>query len=209
MISAVVLAAGYSSRMKTPKPLLEWKGLPFIEHVCRALRRAGVDETVVVLGDNSEEVLGAWRPSREKVAVNPTPADGQLSSLRAGLQAADVQADAFMVCLADQPTVLPETYSKIIEAWESRKKSIIIPRVMRLKREPGEMPFKRGHPIMICREYRHLCFEGPLEQGLHWVTHYPGVNVFDVNVFDGGIIRDFDTPADYRRLIKETETTEV
>ena len=154
MISAIVLAAGESSRMGRPKALLEWRGRPFLEHVCDALRRAGVEDRVVVLGRASREVLAAWTPSGEKVAVNPHPEHGQLSSLREGLREAAESAEGFMICLADQPTVQPETYRKIMDFWAGAKDAVVIPRAFRA----ADSRMKRGHPIIIPAAHRGLCF---------------------------------------------------
>jgi len=196
MLTAIILAAGDSSRMGKPKALLLWKGKPFIEHVCDALRRAGVDDRVVVLGRDSHEILAGWVPAGEKVAVNVKPEHGQLSSLRVGLAEASETAEGFLVCLADQPTIDPETYKRVIDCWRLDKDALVIPRTFRA----ADSRLKRGHPIIIPASHKALCFEGPLEKGLHWVTHNPSVRVTDLEVKDPGIIRDFDTPEDYKSL---------
>lgn len=237
MLSAVILAAGNSERMGRPKALLEYRGKFFIENVCAALRLAGIEERVAVLGRDAAAITSAWKPAGEKVIVNPEPDLGQLSSLRAGLLAADPGAEAFMVCLADQPTIAPQTYKDIIAFWCERKDYIIIPQCLRDKvagnksqvtgqneekvvlknTDSADSPlatlhcplptdhcpllYKRGHPIIIPAVYRHLCFEGPQALGLHWVTHHPSVKVLDLTVEDTGIIRDFDTPEDYAKLV--------
>ena len=55
MISAILLAAGESRRMGSPKALLHYRGQTFIERICTAFLTAGVDELIVVLGARSEE----------------------------------------------------------------------------------------------------------------------------------------------------------
>ena len=86
MLSAIVLAAGDSSRMGRTKALLKYKGATFLEVVCAGVKTAGAGETVVVLGSNRAEVLAAWKPKEEKVAYNETPELGQIVSVRAGLK---------------------------------------------------------------------------------------------------------------------------
>jgi molybdenum cofactor cytidylyltransferase len=157
-----------------------------------------VEDRVVVLGRDSREILAGWVPAGEKVAVNPNPEHGQLSSLRAGFADVSEFSEGFMVCLADQPTIDPETYKKIIACWASDKDSLVIPRVFR----PEDSRLKRGHPIIIPAAHKALCFEGPLDKGLHWVTHHPAVKIADLEVTDPGIIRDFDTPEEYEALVK-------
>lgn len=205
MLSAVVLAAGDSVRMKAIKPLMLWNGLPFIEHICRALRQAGIDRRIAVLGRKHKEILQAWQPQGEYIAINQHPEDGQLSSLRAGIACMEKEnfCGDLMVCLADQPLIKAETYSAVLRCAAENPGKIIIPRVPRLGRQPGEPPYKRGHPIIIPQNLVHLCKDGPLDKGLHWVTHHPSVKIYDLNVNDRAVIRDFDTPESYMELLAE------
>ena len=210
MLTAIILAAGDSVRMKAVKPLMPWHGLPFIEHVCRALRQAGIERRIAVLGRKHREILQSWQPQGEEIAVNPKPEDGQLSSLRTGLEYMrkkmpkdEADCCSVLICLADQPLIRPETYTAVIRSHVSNPDCIIIPRVPRPDRKPGDPPYKRGHPIIIPAKDVHLCEEGPLDSGLHWVTHHPSVKIFDLDVPDIGIIRDFDTPESYQALLSE------
>jgi CTP:molybdopterin cytidylyltransferase MocA len=228
MLSAIVLAAGNSSRMGSPKALLEYVGRSFIENVCGALRSAGVAERVVVLGRDAGIITSVWRASGEKVVLNSNPDLGQLSSLRVGIAATGPASEGFMICLADQPTIRGETYKLIADFWRDNKDRMVIPRCRResgawlAERGTGLGPrasglgpasratspepriYKRGHPIIIPAIYRDLCFEGPLDKGLHWVTHHPSVKIADLTVEDAGIIRDFDTPEEYEKLKYES-----
>ncbi|MBI4803038.1 MAG: nucleotidyltransferase family protein [Elusimicrobia bacterium] len=225
MLSAVILSAGESRRMGRPKALLEYRGKFFIEAVRSALAVAGVDSVIAVLGRHSEEIRKAWKPEGVVFTVNARPEEGQLSSFRIGLEAAPKNAEAFMVCLVDQPAIAPWTYKDIIAFWSAHKDCIVIPCCRRpaaqspvanhqsqdtsrqsqviidsiLTPLPSALSFKRGHPVIIPAIYRRLCFEGPLEAGLHWVTHHPSVKVADLEVEDAGIIFDIDTPEDYRK----------
>ncbi|HBB66310.1 MAG: hypothetical protein A2X28_10625 [Elusimicrobia bacterium GWA2_56_46] len=223
MISAIILAAGDSSRMGRTKALLEYKGATFLGTALAGAKAAGAGETIVVLGANRAEVLAAWRPKEEKIAFNGTPELGQIASVRAGLKMAGPEAEAAMICLVDQPLIKPETYKLIAGFWRLHKDFLVIPRCRReagqpwvtshrsqvtgqnsdnstLHPLPSTLFFKRGHPIIIPRRYFQLCFDGPAGKGLHWVTHHPSVTPADLTVEDGGIIRDFDTPEEYSRL---------
>src|SRR5438045_9503766 len=57
-VSAIVLAAGEGSRMRSarPKPLHQICGRPMVMHVIHALEDVGVDRTVVVVGHGAERV---------------------------------------------------------------------------------------------------------------------------------------------------------
>lgn len=208
MVSALILAGGDSSRMGRTKALLEYDGRTFLEAVCAGVKAAGVKETIVILGASRKEVLAAWKPEQEKIAFNETPELGQIASVRAGLAMVSPEAEAVIIALVDQPTIEPGTYKLIADLWRSNKDSIVIPKCKRAAQavpgpQTGQDPalvFKRGHPIIIPRKYFPLCFDGPADKGLHWVTHHPSAKVLDLVVEDTEIIRDFDTPEEYKKL---------
>ncbi len=119
-IVAVVLAAGTASRMGgRPKCLLQRDGQTLLNRLLMALETAGVDETVLVLGHNAEliqislndrgpETLPGHSLQRMKIhqVLNPTPTEGQNSSLHLGLAKADnLKPEWLMVALADQPLI--------------------------------------------------------------------------------------------------------
>ncbi len=197
MISAVILAAGNSSRMGSPKAALKIGGRTFIEIIISNLRKAGIDRISVVLGKDRDIVLEKWRPNGEKLVFNDRPELGQIHSLRLALE--NGINDSFMVCLADQPLIKPETYEMIKDFALKNPDSLIIPKFFK-EFSPSEKRYKRGHPIVIAKIYKELCFQGPIDKGLHWVTHHESVNVKELEVADPGILKDFDTPEDYQNL---------
>jgi CTP:molybdopterin cytidylyltransferase MocA len=199
MISALILAGGDSSRMGRTKALLKYGGRTFLETVCAGVKAADVKETVVILGASRKEVLAVWKPEQEKIAFNETPELGQIASVRAGLPLVSPEAEAIMIALVDQPTIKPGTYKLIADFWLRNKDFIVIPKCPRTA-PAGASAHKRGHPIIIPRKYFPLCFDGPADMGLHWVTHHPSVKVLDLVVEDAGIILDFDTPEEYEAL---------
>ena len=71
MISGILLAAGESRRMRSPKALLSYQGQTFIERICTAFLAAGVDELIVVLGAHAEE-LRRVLPSHPAASTWPT-----------------------------------------------------------------------------------------------------------------------------------------
>ena len=119
-IVAVVLAAGTATRMGgRPKCLLHRDGQTLLNRLLTALETAGIDETVLVLGHNAELIqasLSAGRhealprhslpPMKIHQVLNPTPTEGQNSSLHLGLaKAANLKPEWLMVALADQPLI--------------------------------------------------------------------------------------------------------
>jgi len=190
MICGIILAAGDSTRMARPKALLTYRGKTFLETVCDNMRAAGVYDITVVLGRHQEQILADWKRNCERVAANPNPSDGQLSSVNTGISALPQYASAVLLALVDQPTVSSDSYEDLVKMSQANPETIIIPRCNG----------KRGHPIILPKNAWPLCAQAPLDKGLHWVTHHPDVKVLDIEVTDTGILRDIDTPADYELL---------
>ena len=115
VVGAVLLAAGSGSRLGgRPKSLLELGGVPLIRRQLIALSGAGVDELVVVLGHHADAIEAAVRDFPITLARNPSPDDGQASSVRIGLQALGGKLDAVIVALADQPMVNSQDISALM-----------------------------------------------------------------------------------------------
>ena len=188
--------------MGRTKALLEYEGKSFIENIFRRLRSNKISDRIIVLGSNEKEVLSNWTPLGEKTALNKKPEGGQISSLRVGLKNINPESEAILIALVDQPTIKTQTYKKIIDFWLKNRDCMIIPKVKRPEnmKKYSSSEFKRGHPIIIPKIYWHLCFEGPDDKGLHWVTHHPKVKVLDLFVADDNILKDFDTPEDYKSI---------
>ena len=83
VIAGIILAAGASSRMGTPKALLDYRGETFLDRLIRVLG-AVCDPVIVVLGYHAEQIRAGVN-GRVQFVVNPTPTRGQLSSLQTGL----------------------------------------------------------------------------------------------------------------------------
>ncbi len=126
MISGIVLAAGTSSRLGCTKQLLELRGKPLVQHVVDAADAAGLDEIVVVLGHEAGRVRAALTlPANARAVVNPRYAEGQSSSLAAGLDAAGPASEAAVVLQADQPGVGAAAVRALVDAFRERRARIV------------------------------------------------------------------------------------
>ncbi len=91
-VSAVILAAGTSTRMGQAKQLLPLGGTTVLARTIDNVRSAGLDEIVLVLGAAAEAIRRQLPPSLLeglKVVVNQAYRQGMASSLREGLSALD------------------------------------------------------------------------------------------------------------------------
>jgi len=118
--SAVLLAAGASSRFLGTKQLARIGGRTLVERALDAIP-AEVRETVVVLGHEAKAVA-ATLGAREGVAVvlNPDYRAGMGGSIRAGILALASEADAAMILLADQPFITRPLLRRMLREFEAR-----------------------------------------------------------------------------------------
>lgn len=114
--AGIVLAAGGSRRMGSPKQLLPVDGRPLLETVVAAACASGLDEVVVVLGANAEAIRDAVSFDRARVVINADHAQGMSTSLHAGVRALDASVERCVVILGDQPDVTPALLDALLDA---------------------------------------------------------------------------------------------
>jgi molybdenum cofactor cytidylyltransferase len=192
VISALVLAAGSSTRMGRPKLLLPLAGKPIIQHVVDTALGAPVGEVMVVLGSDPGEVRAALRPDdRLRFTVNERAQEGQSTSLRAGLDAVRPEAEAAVILLADQPSVSPSALDAVLIAAAGS----LPPDAAAVQASYGGVP---AHPTLFLRRV----WSDVVEQGDHgarnWIRTHPERRVL-VEV-GGEPPEDVDTPEDYERV---------
>lgn len=189
MIAGIILAAGASSRMGSPKALLEYRGETFIQRLVRVLA-AVCDPLIVVLGYHSD----ALRPaiSNAIIVVNPAPERGQLSSLQTGLAALPPAADGFLFTPVDSPAVEASTVERLAAAFRRRDPAmqLVIPRYQG----------KRGHPVFVTRAIANELSALPLTAQARDVIHAHLPDTLYIDVDDPGILTDIDDREAYRRL---------
>jgi CTP:molybdopterin cytidylyltransferase MocA len=76
-----LLAGGESTRMGTPKPLLDWGGHPLVEYQVSQLREAGAETLIVVLGHRADEVLSYVHRAGAQAIINELYTEGRASSV--------------------------------------------------------------------------------------------------------------------------------
>ncbi len=190
-ISAIILAAGRSSRFGKPKVLHDFNGKPFLRCICENLQSAGIRDIVLVLGYKAQTYLPLL-PEQNlfQVVINEYFDYGQFSSLCKGLQAVPKTSKGVIMCLIDQPHIKAETYSAILNAGLKNKDKFIIPRF----RGRG------GHPLFIPAAYFEKILSYSPRHSLRDVLRdYPN-NIKHYEVADEGILEDIDTAEDLNRL---------
>jgi molybdenum cofactor cytidylyltransferase len=192
-IWAIILAAGESKRMGSPKMLLPFKGFTMIENVIANVSGSKVDKIMVVLGACRDAIADLIRTKAVNYCYNENYKDGMLSSVVCGFRNIPIDHSAILVFQGDQPLITPKVINSVIEVYISSGKGIVIP----------VYDSKRGHPILIDRKYSNEIQELSPDEGLRSLAlKYPD-DVLEVNTDDAGILRDFDSYDEYKNEINQ------
>ncbi len=139
-LAGIVLAAGMSRRFGANKLLAPLHGKPLIRTVVEAALASRLARLFVVLGHESDRVRGAIGgladDERLEIVINADYADGQSSSVRAGLRAATVDFTAAMFLMGDQPWLDRQIIDALIHAFQASEKDICYPSHQGKRRNP-------------------------------------------------------------------------
>jgi len=195
-LAGVVLAAGRSARMGSPKALLDFLGVPFIVRILEALEALEVKTRVVVLGPDAPRILPAIAGHDCMIVENPEPDTGPIASLRGALRALEpLQPQGILAWPVDLPHVRVSTLERLIEAHRRKPGHVIVP----------SFAERRGHPVI----WGSALFADLLEnkaasrEGARAVLHDHEGQVVSVPVDDPAVIDQLNTPEDYERLVRE------
>lgn len=192
LISAVLLAAGKSTRMPPCKQLSEIHGLTMIEHVLRSIQESKVDEIIVVLGFMADEILKRVPMKGVRTVLNPRYEEGQSTSLKAGLKAVNKKAEAVIFFLCDQPFVEASVINKIISQYEKNRAPTLVP----------TYKGKRGNPVLVDRSLFDEIMSISGDTGAKPVIMRHDRAVREVEVDSPSVLLDIDTMEDLEEFKK-------
>lgn len=196
--SAVVLAAGLSSRMEgRHKLLLRVGGEPAVRRVVGAIVAAQPQEVVVVTGFNGRAVFEALDGLDVRFQSNPRYREGQMTSVAAGVAALQAPCDAVMICLADQVLLETADYRELVEAYASMPRGMIL------------VPMfegVRGNPVMFAASYAPEVVSGHVNPGCRKLIAEHGDEVSFHEAAHDRFCTDMDTPDDYARVLARVES---
>ena len=183
MVSAVVLAAGASTRMGTQKLLLPLGNEPLVRCTMRQICDAGFDEVLVVVGHEHVKVLAALEGLAIRHALNAAYETGMGSSFRTAVEHLTGSAAA-MFALADQPFVTTHEYGTVLAAYRRHAPAIVSVRY-------GEV---MAPPHLFEREFFPELAQ--LQHGARSVLQRHRERTM-VLQFPPDLLADIDTPEDY------------
>lgn len=193
-VGAVILAAGSSSRMGSPKQTLQYRGESLLRHAALAALGAGCRPVIVVTGAYAELSRRELEGLDVREMLNPLWETGMASSVRAGVESlvsADADADAVVLLLCDQPHVTTEIISGLVAAHRATGRLVVA------STYGGSFGVPALFSSAVFAELARLDGAGGAKQV---IKKYASEAHF--LPFPGGEV-DMDTPDDFSRLIAQ------
>ena len=190
-LSAIILAAGMSSRCRQFKPLLPLGGETIIERVIRIYRDAGISNVIVVTGFRANDLIPIVEHMHAKAVLNPLYQQGMFSSVTAGLSILPDACPAFFIHPVDIPLVRPHTIRRLQEAFAHESHGVYYPVFLS----------ERGHPPLISGNFRQSILMWSGSGGLRGFLNQHEADAREISVADRFILQDIDIPKDYRQAV--------
>lgn len=192
MLAAVILAAGESRRMGSPKALLPFQSGTFLEHLLGVTCHPKIGVVRVVLGAHAEEICGRLNLDPATVVVNADWEQGQLSSIQAALRSLSAGAsDGILLCLVDHPLVSAAIIAALIQQFYATGKLIVLP----------TYKGKRGHPVIFASSLYEELLAAPLDQGARAVVWAHSAEVLEVPTGEEGVLLNLNDSEALRRAL--------
>jgi len=186
--AGVILAAGESRRLGTPKALLSWRGKPFVRQIAETALNAGLRPVVVVLGAVLDPIISLLEDLPIQIVVNENWSQGQSSSIHTGLHVLPKKVGSAVFLLADQPQVTTEVIRALAARHDRTRAAIVAPYV----------GGKRTNPVL----FDHDTFTDLMQ--LTGDTGGRGIfNDYQIEIMywdDDSLLMDVDTQQDYLNL---------
>jgi molybdenum cofactor cytidylyltransferase len=187
-VTGVVLAAGGSRRLGTPKQLLPLGDTTVLGATLEVARSCPFDQLILTLGGVADEVREAIALDGLDIVIVDDPESGCSSSLRTAMQWVDQRADGIVLMLGDQPGVACETVTKLIAFGSGAEIAVC------------EYSDGVGHPFWLSRKVFGELAEMHGDKGV-WRLMEAGQFAVRRIPIDNAVPLDVDTWDDYRRLL--------
>ncbi len=184
----VILAAGFSSRMGTFKPLMKLEDETIVERLIRISENAGLQDIVVVTGHNHQQMVRVLNKTSAVEVFNGRFEEGMFTSMQAGIAALPEDLDGFFIMPVDCPLVTEDILKQLMESFEPEMFSVPVYRG------------KKGHPLLIPSKFRQKIMEHDGHNGLKAVTDHDFNLMQRIETGFEGVVMDMDTPEAYEEI---------
>jgi len=195
----LIPAAGKSERMGRPKLLLPVGGKTVLEHVLTAVRGGGVAEVLVVVGPHDRALYEAAELAGAHILQLTEDTLHMRETCERGLDWLESRFhprpdDGWLLMPADHPTCRPDVVRALLDAVARHpERSILVPA------HAG----RRGHPVWLRWDHVHAIRALQRNDGLNAFIRVRRDQTFELPWMSAEILRDLDTPDDYRQLLAD------
>jgi molybdenum cofactor cytidylyltransferase len=191
IVGLIVLAAGASTRMGTPKQLLLFQGRSLLRSIAEAAIASRCNPIVVVLGSQADRIEIEVDALDLHSVVNLEWAKGMGTSIAAGMTALtsiESDLDAVVIAVSDQPFVGSDLLNRLVESYQATQSPIVASAYANTLGVPAL--FDRSFFTALMTIDRDVGARGLIERHAEKVVRVP---------FPDGAI-DVDTPTQYQQL---------
>lgn len=181
-LSAIILAAGRSTRMGRQKMLMPWGNTSVLGGVVQTLQIAGIEDMLIV---TNSEISKSIANLQVPIIINEE--GGMLSSLQAGLRQLKPSAGAALICLGDQPQIEEGSVKSVCQAYLKGKSRLVVP----------SYQMRRGHPWIADRAVWGEILALKEGESMRGFLNAHAEEIEYVNLETPTILQDLDTPDDY------------
>lgn len=190
-VYAIILAAGASTRMGSPKQLLEWHNQTLLTHSIQHAQSILNERIIVVLGAQHASIQQTIHTNDITLVINPDWQEGMASSIREGIQALPDSASAVLIMLCDQPLIEAEHLQHLLTSWLSSPTKIIA----------SQYHHAVGVPALFPVEFFALLQSLQGDKGAKALLHYFEDRLIKIPMPEAEL--DIDSPEDFERLNKQ------
>jgi molybdenum cofactor cytidylyltransferase len=185
-LGAIILAAGFSSRLPGENKLLRQRGgRPLLAHAKETVSSLGLAQIIEVAGGASD-AIGSMLPHSAELIVNPEAAEGMGSSLACGARMLAPSLRGVFVTLGDMPFIEADDYRKLAEAFtDAPDTAVCVPC------HQG----RRGHPVLFGRAHFSALTSLTGDQGARSLLIKPGARLVEVGDCSSGCLIELDDRA--------------
>ena len=185
---AVILAAGFSSRMGDFKPLMKLENETVVERLIRISKAADINDVVVVTGHNRQQMIPVIENAGAVEVFNDNFEKGMFTSMQAGIAALPDGLDGFFMMPVDCPLITEEILKQLMESFDPDKFSVAVYRG------------KKGHPLLIPANFRQEIISHNGNGGLKAITDKDLNLMQRIETSFEGVVMDMDTPQAYEEI---------
>lgn len=188
-IGLILLAAGSSSRMGTPKQLLDYGGKPLLRHAAEVGLASICRPVLAVLGSQAELIGKAIEDLPLEIVLNPRWEEGMGTSIHAGVEIAQARnLDGVILALADQPLVTAAILNRLVETHLETGQAIV----------SSQYAGTVGVPVFFARAFFANLLKLAPGQGCKGLIVAHEAQVMRLDCPEAEV--DIDTPQEYARL---------